>query len=765
MVQTFVKRTTSPLHFEPLRPSPADVLWPGSDDEADEDEWEKKRLRIEILAKQYLDGRPLFIQTAGLRGPFCEGWVNPWADKKTKRKADEERFLEPPEPAGKAFASQIENDLLFAIPKKKSTPDAGVGSSKVKISKISKEPGWEEPLAKRRRHEVARPSGLRSSDRTPEDNNMILQSDPLYEWLKTDNGYRNPSSRDSRVLPSPTPTSRLQGMPPKAPSAKSLSREPIEISENEERERKKIQPFEAAPSPIMQDPKPSRLSPYVSDFTSKSDNATSAGLKAAIKVPKPSPHVVPPSTHLPEFQYHYTTKAPSSTTHKHKDISIENSQKPKYKSRSVSSSSSGSSDFAEAFEAAQAKAIPGSVPSSYSSSPIVQRPETKSIRKNTQALKRLTFSPSGEPRIAASLRPSSSSSAANPLSVLSRCEGATSEGGKEKTRVRNGESKPSTKSLTNHNPSRDSVILPDAQIVSDNPIRLVQLPSGPSTDLIETDKQSPNFVDLTEEDSYLELSTQAAMLKAHRAFKDEVLSPFLKKEATRPRIARTTESDTTPIAKDSTKVITNHANVRQDFKDDVEPMSTQAIADGISPFAVTTVKKQVPHTRKIVEMTPSGRKDRHQPLAPIMSPNLSPTTSSHRPLSMATSPTDSQLEPTPPIPLSHVNNNSKPPSSLTSLSMLPNGTVSESSMLQDGQQPRANFNTSLPIDPFHTPFATARGDGDCTSGSSELKAAIEEAGSFLGDWDIEAEARKAGSSSKKKEAGPRSIISFGKKFS
>ena len=37
----------------------------------------------------------LFIQSAGLRGPFGEGWVNPWAREKRKRgKDDTKRRLE-----------------------------------------------------------------------------------------------------------------------------------------------------------------------------------------------------------------------------------------------------------------------------------------------------------------------------------------------------------------------------------------------------------------------------------------------------------------------------------------------------------------------------------------------------------------------------------------------------------------------------------------------------------------------------------------------
>ncbi|EAW16269.1 uncharacterized protein NFIA_056180 [Aspergillus fischeri NRRL 181] len=56
----------------------------GSDEELDEDEWSARRQRIERLAESYLNGTPLFILSASLRGPFDRDWVNPW--KKSRRR-------------------------------------------------------------------------------------------------------------------------------------------------------------------------------------------------------------------------------------------------------------------------------------------------------------------------------------------------------------------------------------------------------------------------------------------------------------------------------------------------------------------------------------------------------------------------------------------------------------------------------------------------------------------------------------------------------
>ncbi|KAJ5913867.1 hypothetical protein N7504_002750 [Penicillium tannophilum] len=80
-------RPVSPVALETCSPPPADsdqnpyeLL--GSDDELDDPARAAKRQRIEKLAEAYLRGRPLFIASAALRGPFDEGWKNPWKKKR-----------------------------------------------------------------------------------------------------------------------------------------------------------------------------------------------------------------------------------------------------------------------------------------------------------------------------------------------------------------------------------------------------------------------------------------------------------------------------------------------------------------------------------------------------------------------------------------------------------------------------------------------------------------------------------------------------------
>ncbi|KAI0097864.1 hypothetical protein GGR51DRAFT_540003 [Nemania sp. FL0031] len=67
----------------PLPSSPNDIICLGSDDETDGATRNAKRQRYEEHGRRYLQGRPLYIFSASLRGPFsrASGWQNPWLPK------------------------------------------------------------------------------------------------------------------------------------------------------------------------------------------------------------------------------------------------------------------------------------------------------------------------------------------------------------------------------------------------------------------------------------------------------------------------------------------------------------------------------------------------------------------------------------------------------------------------------------------------------------------------------------------------------------
>ncbi|KAL8928078.1 MAG: hypothetical protein Q9172_001065 [Xanthocarpia lactea] len=239
-------------------------------------------------------------------------------------------------------------------------------------------------------------------------------------------------------------------------------------------------------------------------------------------------------------------------------------------------------------------------------------------------------------------------------------------------------------------------VLPEAQDVQE-----IRIPSGLSTGILETDKLSMKFAGT--EDSYLGLSTQAAMLKAQNSFQNDLVSPTTSRvdppsqtiNRMDPRLQRIPDNQVL-------------ANVLTPGKGK-EPMNTQAMIDAISPFADTTIKKRPALDRRIS----SSGSDLSPPLSPA-APNYENTSLS---MSTSPSPTPGPVRDNPPIvPLSAL---SKPASSVISFSIAPNGTMTEV-FQQDGQQPAQDY----------------------LIGDLDLDAAIEDAGSFLGEWNLEKEARK-----------------------
>lgn len=90
-----------PFSFEPASPSPTDVLVSDSDSE---DAYglmthPAKRRRIEEIARQYVAGQPIHILSASLKGPFDDGWINPWA-RKAPGRAPKDNGLRTKEPTG-----------------------------------------------------------------------------------------------------------------------------------------------------------------------------------------------------------------------------------------------------------------------------------------------------------------------------------------------------------------------------------------------------------------------------------------------------------------------------------------------------------------------------------------------------------------------------------------------------------------------------------------------------------------------------------------
>ncbi|KAK4239039.1 hypothetical protein C8A03DRAFT_14546 [Achaetomium macrosporum] len=90
---------------------PDDVIYPGSDDEAYSSPTER-RIRCEAQAQRFLEGKPVFLLSATLRGPFDRksGWVNPWRSKSTCRITKRSQRNSPP--STKRAAEQHESSRI-----------------------------------------------------------------------------------------------------------------------------------------------------------------------------------------------------------------------------------------------------------------------------------------------------------------------------------------------------------------------------------------------------------------------------------------------------------------------------------------------------------------------------------------------------------------------------------------------------------------------------------------------------------------------------
>ncbi|KAL8997970.1 MAG: hypothetical protein Q9169_002892 [Polycauliona sp. 2 TL-2023] len=629
MPATFVKRTVSPLRFDSLRADPDDVLCPGSDAEDTLEGHEAKRRRVEQAGEDYLRGKPLYIASARLKGPFVSGWNIP-TRKRRPEKANEAR--------GRVSrqGSAIDSLKLKRAPGHQDFP--------IDISSHETESFLLTPATHSRRGSTT-------------EQIIIHQSAPKHpQRLPTKNGKRitrhfpSPTASTSpdrteqldRVRPSlPPERDRLKSATgnEESPTRRSVSSEAAQINRGllEAKKLSKAAIVRARESGSVVNEPP--IAP-----PDRPDVVSGVPFGVRIKSER-SPHALPPSTNLPGFEYRRRSREVSRT--------------PERRS------------FKEDLEAAKKKAR-------------AEKRWRLSFTASGSVKNRNPQESSDRPQ-ASQFAEHSSEEIAKPIheSILQQHRG---------TKTRRIE------------------VLPEAQVVQDPAFKV---PSGLSTGILETDKlpiQDPRTED---GDSYLGLSTQAAMWKAQDTFQNDLVSSTNSRlDPTLPGHQNERDHDAVDD-RDRNFVEPDHTapNTRfQTPQKENEPTSTQAMIDAMSPFARTTSQKR-PALDRRSSSTPSGSAP--SSLSPA-APNFDNTS-----LSMSTSPSPTPTTKQPPVPLSAL---SKPASSVTSFSIAPNGTMTEV-FQQDRQLPP-----------------------DYVMGDMDLNAAIEEAGSFLGEWNLEKEARNQGQS-------------------
>lgn len=761
MPTTLIKRPLSPLHSEPLIPLPEDILCLGSDDEETAEEHRDKRRRIEAQGQQYLRGRPLFILSASLRGRLND-WVNPW-QRKRRRNEDPERRRIPATPRELINAPSRTRNAQ-SILDQQSEDYYAVTAPKQDPQALSLKPRDFQNWSQSDLAQATKPS-----HKSPR------------KWLKSDDVFFRERARRRSRSPTPTPSTK--------PRDQALT-----ILSTSARPPAKIPPNPQATRTVSGEPLPNPA--YDSGFTPINKSAFPRNTKIEVAHDRLDP-ATPPEAEVdneellhpsevtvhemildnayePIRQGHYGVKQEAGeqagTKHRHiqagnssersaslaleaslKDLSYEISHgfsdSTGQDALAIAAQTNGSSAFEDTLQA-----LPPSTnlleftyryARKHNPLPPKERPsfgETLEIAKakakaemleianakakaksQEQEIRRLSFTASGNVKKSKSIS----------RKRLEHRTGSPQQQQQQRTSSLDQQQTIQTTLPTVGNDSMATVTSPwfimsgglscetddqpEAQIVPQLPVVFGLVASGSSTDMFETDKQSLKPQNIEEGDSYADLSTQAAVLKARRSFQNanfppvKMSSPRQHNEATTSAVSLSTHK----AAKALKEIGITHEPFREpsptsskpsalDSHGD-EPMSTQAMVDAMSPFAVTTIKK----------------KKRGTSISPPLSPT-SPTANLFPAHSLSTSVTSAPVPP-PSLPMSGTH--SKPPSfGLTSYSVAPNSMLTDTYQ-QDGQQPQSRY------------FDSSEWD---------LDAAIEDAGKFLGSWDVEQEARKEG---------------------
>ncbi|MCJ1482548.1 hypothetical protein MMC06_002714, partial [Schaereria dolodes] len=791
---TFIRRSTSPLHYEPLTPDPEDIIYPISEDEESPEAHRAKRQRIEKLGQQYLEGRPLLILSARLRGPFHTGWINPWIKKRRAQRSIDGAFRR--QKQGPSQSETVAHSVINDIPSVERIAPSTVRKARKPLNilddSLVTSPKAPDPFRATREgrrleqnsihgeFDKVNPAAFSSNRRAqtgtegtgvPEIGGSVANVSEKKEkgWLKSDKEFLKPRSKIRSKSPTPTPNApslenvgseslstlrrasyrsdkTQRGKPLKHTNSFTPINRAIDIAQVSEASKQKQQSIKhaipqsfAEYGPAISPTGPYEMSSILGPSTRKNDfsikefsqelDIPAKSADAYLKVrqstsPKNwkelrqpdsskspqlplilshdlpsniryptlpvklsrmrtlSPHALPPSTVVPEFQYHRSVREPM-TAAQH------------------------CSPVTERFEAAKAQAV-----------------EVQAARR------RLSFTNSGTVKFGsrtASMESSKSPSAGSEakLSLPRAAQPSDTKVSLSQPAVvsqfrQHSNSTPKVGGTTIASGTRSDILLPETQIVPEQAGQNFQLLSGPSTNMLETDKQSLVYFS-TEGDSDIHLSTQAAMVKAQKSFQMDLLSPgnshsepssiglSLKKDT----IAQLTRPAITPFRifhgpYDSAMALVTTNN-------DEELVSTQAMVDALTPFAITTDKK--PASKKKASFAPSPTNGKGP-----FSPADANSAYGKLGLDMETSPDDfdSEMRPLKPVrgPIlsgrSIKSSDSYPTMPSTSLSTAPFGAASEGYQ-QDGQVPQSSWN---------------------------LNAAIDDAGSFLGNWDVEHEIRR-----------------------
>ncbi|OCT45272.1 hypothetical protein CLCR_05583 [Cladophialophora carrionii] len=163
--------------------------------EENEEQGAAKRRRIEAHATGYLRGQPVFILTAGLRGPFGDGWQNPWAKQKvantneiTTSQQRSEHFTEPTHMTDRASPIPAKRQEVQVA------EEADIYLTGQKKDRFADHQGSMLSSTRKRRTREISVSGDGPASRDPK----------IENWLKTNEAYKTAGDTPEPSPPSPS---------------------------------------------------------------------------------------------------------------------------------------------------------------------------------------------------------------------------------------------------------------------------------------------------------------------------------------------------------------------------------------------------------------------------------------------------------------------------------------------------------------------------------------------------------------------------------
>lgn len=709
MYRAFDPEYLYPVDYEPAHYSKEEIICPGSDQEDDisVEERARKKRRIEEKGLEYLLGTAPFIFTATLRGPFDKGWRNPWAKRKDGHEVGHRDVTQD---EVKLSSEEPPSVLPPPPPNVEHVPDGDDAPQDDGAPHITARRSPKDDRNKS--HELV---PLLPTPRQPSRSSPIRHSD----WLKRDDGRRTIANKRQSL----SPTTRLNAHEPLQKRKSSNARQKrmsqmelekpfkiIKISEwDSQMERsmpKKDTSKENPPrKPHKHDqvktvsmsrhnvlkqrsPKPIRLQEQQSQVKTEGDKESMRPAPRKRYVHRERTVTKESLSHMSHVDDSFKANpVPLQEQPKPGDVShdILSEEVPKKYVSATSESSHAHSSSDERV----LNVVDGDMSAQGVSSLGSPKARSQEILKST-ASKHLSSKQNGS-----QVRDS------RPTSRSANEKSNDKSGTWTQPHPQQNAQETKTSSVVSRKAlSKESSNLPEAQH-KDIPPPLPTTLTRSSTNLLETEKQLPNPI-FGDGDSYMNMSTQAAIEKVGRKLQEDILTSFANP----------------PAPSDVRKIVSNRGTTRQ------APMNAQAMLNETAPFDISITDQQQaegPGRRKSSRKRSSQQQSPSDPdPAPLRSysPNMSTSVSRSNSYDHSSTPSSQAGDPTHPErsppsfymsasskPSATISSHAHPPPStdiddLTSFSIQPDGTLIETRIYQDGQQrdpfPVPEEFTSLP---------------------------------------------------------------------